>query len=354
MKQNMFSPAMWWKYFVFRHISFIMHASALSQAAGSPVGVRGFHFCPLSLWRGGGGAGGVGWVVTSHQGPRRWQRRTVESLAKQWSACCQTWSPNPPSHHPDPHSYTDHRHATPTTANDAWAAFPCNMWSSSQLIENLNWNPQKPKWQTNPQPSYREVTLTQRSSATLEPKGLPTGSVHRATPLCNESLGTCSVFFFFFKWSPNQTNRIQTQPCWTFQNDRFALSPAQQDFQHPKDPFVFLVSYYYAFLMTVKLWSKLNIPVGFYFPSFHPACCSLLPLDWLSRSMVWLEFPHCGAVGETLIFPVSWLSRVFVKGQREWWQLQEGRLLISGLDNSGRAALNTIKYFNKCTVQQNN
>lgn len=38
-----------------------MHASALSQAAGSPVGVRGFHFCPLSLWRGGGGAGG-GWL----------------------------------------------------------------------------------------------------------------------------------------------------------------------------------------------------------------------------------------------------------------------------------------------------
>lgn len=108
------------------------------------------------------------------------------------------------------------------------------------------------------------------------------------------------------------------------------------------------------FLMTVKLWSKLNIPVGFYFPSFHPACCSLLPLDWLSRSMVWLAFPHCGAVGETLIFPVSWLSRVFIKGQREWWQLQEGRLLISGLITSGRSALNTIKYFNKCTVQQNN
>lgn len=134
------------------------------------------------------------------------------------------------------------------------------------------------------------------------------------------------VFFIFLKWSPNQTNRIQMQPCWTFQNVRFALSPAQQDFQQ-KNPLVFWVSYYYSFLMTVKLWSKLNIPVGFSFPSFHPACCSRSTLDWLSRSMVWLEFPHCGAVGETLILPISWLSLVFVKGQREWWQLRGGRLL---------------------------
>lgn len=41
-----------------------MHASALSQAASPPVGVRGFHFCPgsgsLSL-RGGWGHGG-GWL----------------------------------------------------------------------------------------------------------------------------------------------------------------------------------------------------------------------------------------------------------------------------------------------------
>lgn len=119
--------------------------------------------------------------------------------------------------------------------NGGWQQSTLSMdeWElQSNPRENLNCNPQKPESETNPQPSYREVTLTQSSSATLEPKGLPTGSVHWATPLRNESLGTCSVFF----WNdpPNQTGRIQTQPCWTFQNDRFALSPAQQDFQHPK------------------------------------------------------------------------------------------------------------------------
>lgn len=97
---------------------------------------------------------------------------------------------------------------------------PTVMELQSLPRENANSKMKRPESESNLQPSSRKATATQRSSALLEPKVLPTGSGIRPRPLCWESH---TVPCMFLKWSFMQANRNQKQPFWMFQGNMFHI-----------------------------------------------------------------------------------------------------------------------------------